>query len=236
MKEKRDCKLVEDLLPNYIEKLTNKETNDFIEEHLKTCPSCKKTYDNMKEKLEENNVKIKEGENKKVKFFKKYRNKLRVLRIILLVIVLVFIINTGRKVYIINDLNNKAKEYINSENYKKTIYLLDSGKYVKSEGYCFNNKQKIVITTIDENGEKEVVTVYGEKGSNKVNTYIEKEGKKTARINEQGEISIEIGDTFYGLDNKATLIIYAMLTNIDKNYFQRRRLLLCIRSRKFRSI
>ena len=219
MKEKRDCKLVEDLLPNYIEKLTNKETNDFIEEHLKNCPSCKKIYDNMKEKQEENNVKTKEEENKKVKFFKKYRNKLRVLRIILLVIVLVFVINTGRKVYIINDLNNKAKEYINSENYKKTIYLLDSGKYVKSEGYCLNNKQKIVITTIDENGEKEVVTVYGEKGSNKINTYTEKEGKKTARINEQGEVSIEIGDAFYGLDNKATLIIYAILTNINKTTF-----------------
>ena len=219
MKEKRDCKIVEDLLPNYIEKLTSKETNDFIEEHLKNCPSCKKTYDNMKEKLEENNVKTKEGENKKVKFLKKYRNKLRVLRIILLVIVLVFVINTGRKVYIISNLNNKAQEYINSENYKKTIYLLDSGKYVKSEGYCLNNKQKIVITTINENGEKEVVTVYGERGSNKVNTYVEKEGKKTARINQQGEVSIEIGDAFYGLENKATLIIYAMLTNIDETTF-----------------
>ena len=27
MKEKRDCKIVQDLLPNYIENLTNEETN-----------------------------------------------------------------------------------------------------------------------------------------------------------------------------------------------------------------
>ena len=47
MKE-RDCKIVQDLLPNYIEKLTNEETNKFIEEHLKTCEECKKIYDNMK--------------------------------------------------------------------------------------------------------------------------------------------------------------------------------------------
>ena len=40
MKEKRDCKLVLDLLPNYIEKLTNEETNNFIEEHLKGCEEC----------------------------------------------------------------------------------------------------------------------------------------------------------------------------------------------------
>ena len=38
MKEKRDCKIVQDLLPNYIENLTNEETNHFIEEHLKECP------------------------------------------------------------------------------------------------------------------------------------------------------------------------------------------------------
>ena len=37
MKEKRDCKIIQDLLPNYIEKLTNEETNNFIEEHLKEC-------------------------------------------------------------------------------------------------------------------------------------------------------------------------------------------------------
>ena len=29
MKEKRDCKIVQDLLPNYIEKLTNEESNIF---------------------------------------------------------------------------------------------------------------------------------------------------------------------------------------------------------------
>ena len=40
MKEKRDCKIVQDLLPNYIENLTNEETNRFIEEHLKECPEC----------------------------------------------------------------------------------------------------------------------------------------------------------------------------------------------------
>lgn len=31
MKEKKDCKIVQDLLPNYIENLTNEETNKFID-------------------------------------------------------------------------------------------------------------------------------------------------------------------------------------------------------------
>ena len=42
MKEKKDCKIVQDLLPNYIEKLTNEETNKYVEDHLKECEKCKK--------------------------------------------------------------------------------------------------------------------------------------------------------------------------------------------------
>ena len=33
MKEKRECKLVQDLLPNYIEKVISEETNQYMEEH-----------------------------------------------------------------------------------------------------------------------------------------------------------------------------------------------------------
>ena len=42
MKEKNDCKIVQDLLPNYIDKLTSKETNAYIEEHINGCKECKK--------------------------------------------------------------------------------------------------------------------------------------------------------------------------------------------------
>ena len=31
MKDMKNCKIVQDLLPNYIEKLTNDETNKFVE-------------------------------------------------------------------------------------------------------------------------------------------------------------------------------------------------------------
>ena len=39
MKENKECKIVQDLLPNYIEKLTNEETNKFIDCLLYTSPS-----------------------------------------------------------------------------------------------------------------------------------------------------------------------------------------------------
>ena len=42
------CKIVQDLLPTYIESLTSEETTNFIEEHLNSCNECKKIYDNWK--------------------------------------------------------------------------------------------------------------------------------------------------------------------------------------------
>lgn len=35
MKEKNKCKIIQDLLPSYMDNLTEKETNQYIEEHLK---------------------------------------------------------------------------------------------------------------------------------------------------------------------------------------------------------
>ena len=34
MKDKNECKIIQDLLPNYIENLTSEETNSYIKEHL----------------------------------------------------------------------------------------------------------------------------------------------------------------------------------------------------------
>ena len=43
MKSNNECKIVEDLLPNYIENLTSETTNEFIEAHIKKCEKCKET-------------------------------------------------------------------------------------------------------------------------------------------------------------------------------------------------
>ena len=48
MKERKECKIIQDLLPNYVEKLTNEETNTYIAEHLSQCEDCKKISDSMK--------------------------------------------------------------------------------------------------------------------------------------------------------------------------------------------
>ena len=77
MKEK-ECKLVQDLLPNYIEKLTSKESNKIIETHLKECPECKIILEDMQYVI---GLKSKEQCQKETKYMKKYRNKLKILKL-----------------------------------------------------------------------------------------------------------------------------------------------------------
>ena len=43
------CEVIKDLLPSYIDGLTDPVTNEIIEEHLSTCTECRKLYETMKE-------------------------------------------------------------------------------------------------------------------------------------------------------------------------------------------
>ncbi|MFM1653270.1 zf-HC2 domain-containing protein [Brevibacillus sp. B_LB10_24] len=40
MKQNLPCSIVQDLIPNYIEKLASEETNHFLEEHMNSCEQC----------------------------------------------------------------------------------------------------------------------------------------------------------------------------------------------------
>ena len=83
MKEKRDCKIVQDLLPNYIEKLTNEETNKYITEHLNECKDCKKVLKEM-----QNDIRLDEAERdkKEVNYIKKFNIKFKLIRNILIIL------------------------------------------------------------------------------------------------------------------------------------------------------
>lgn len=89
MRENRDCKIIQDLLPNYIEKLTNEETNNYIEEHLKECDECKKIFKNMQKDL---NINSSKRDNREVKYIKKYSEKLRILKLIIIIILAIALV------------------------------------------------------------------------------------------------------------------------------------------------
>ena len=66
------CKIVVDLLPTYIEKMTSNETNKFIEEHLRNCKNCNQIYLNMIEEIKKEDI----SNDEIVHTIKKYNNNI----------------------------------------------------------------------------------------------------------------------------------------------------------------
>lgn len=87
MKKNEKCKLVQDILPNYIEKLTSEDTNRYIEEHLKECNECKEILKNMGENLVLDQIE----EKKKIDYLKRIKRRQRVIIGVILTIAVVFI-------------------------------------------------------------------------------------------------------------------------------------------------
>ena len=104
---KKECKIVQDLLPSYVDKLTNEETNQYIEEHLKECKECKECkaiLKNMKSNIE---YKEQDDDRKKVKYFKKYKNKLTILKTIISIIIALWAVFVARNTIIVNKWQKK---------------------------------------------------------------------------------------------------------------------------------
>lgn len=227
MKESKECKIIQDLLPNYIEKLTNKETNSYIEEHLEICVNCKNMYEKMKNEMQLENKKTgKKLDKREVNFFKRYKNKLRVLRIIILIIILAFAISAVRKMYIVGDLYNKAEQIVKNTNYHREITSMSEGNFTKTEIWATENKIKMILKKF-ENDKIEIREIYGTKkgrmenstfGSYIANEYTTINGEKTAKLNKEIQIGVEPQTPFY-VENKFQLFLYAILSSVKSTTF-----------------
>lgn len=82
MEKNEQCSVVRDLLPNYVEKLTNEPTNHFIEEHLSNCEECSAEYAAMMSHLEAEKVPDSQ-QREAVKYLKKTKYRYLVKGILL---------------------------------------------------------------------------------------------------------------------------------------------------------
>ena len=57
MEDNKECSLIKDLFPIYIDNLTTNETNEFINNHFSKCNKCLKEYNNVLKKLQDNDYK-----------------------------------------------------------------------------------------------------------------------------------------------------------------------------------
>lgn len=126
---KNKCKIVVDLLPSYIEKITSEETNHFVEEHLNTCKECKKIYDEMISEIEKDSI-----ENTEIiRKIKKYKRKLIILKSVIIFAILIITIgffgNVGFKYYIIRNAILKNNNYDASGNFRIEEYKESIERY-----------------------------------------------------------------------------------------------------------
>lgn len=211
MKEKKICKIIQDLLPNYIENLTSVETNNYIDEHLEGCSECKTILKNMQKEFEVNSQTINKRE---IKYIKKYSNKIKALKFILLVIVIIYALIVGRKTIILVSLSEKVKENQYNNNYYAEIHSYQGNAYTILETYNIGEDYIVNQTKFSEKNQFEKYTYY-KKGNEKI---------ALSQINESK----------YLLDSEATLgnimpimyqpmgvienLLFALFEKVDTDY------------------
>lgn len=212
MKEKRDCKIVQDLLPNYIENLTNEETNRFVEEHLKECPECQKVLENMQKEIKVSTTK---RDGREVKYIKKYNKKLKILKYALLIIILIYVIAVGRRTIIMSSLSGKATENQINDNYYVRLYSYQGDTLTITESY---NKGEDYLTTLTKvvNGSNIQKITYYKKGEEQL-FIIESDGKKNI-LNSETMLGGHILPVTYVADGILANLQYALITGIDSTY------------------
>jgi len=71
-----NCAIVRDLFPSYLDGLCSQESEDFIEQHIKSCESCKEILNNLKTEVSTVDENDKLERLKAKKPFKKVRDLL----------------------------------------------------------------------------------------------------------------------------------------------------------------
>lgn len=134
MKNEKECNIIRDLLPNYIEKLTNNDTNEFIEKHIENCEECNDLLKNYKT---EN--KVNEDDKIFINYAKKFNLKFNILKYIIIIIVFILIVITINKAIIINNLISKSNSYEKSTNYYSKYYQYTENEITIIDSYNYNN-------------------------------------------------------------------------------------------------
>lgn len=141
---KRDCKIVRDLLPNYIEKLTDEVTNEFIEEHIASCEECRRALHDMNGEVE-----IEEfDQDEEINYLKKINTKVKMT--IAVVSLIVIIIASCVSIYIYN----KNKIQVNNYTFLRADFIAEN-----QEGAIDGNIYGILIAVIEPNGKCKSVRV-----------------------------------------------------------------------------
>lgn len=213
----KECKIIRDLFPSYIDGLTSETTNQYIEEHLNNCEECKKVLEDMKKDIKLETTK---KDSKEVKYIKKFNNRMKILKIVLLVILLIFVFRVTRNMIIIVSLDSKINKYATSQNfYLKQILYSEDGVDIY-EVHKKDNRYTTRFKSTSENF-KWIATDYH--NGQTVNTYVEVKddeeniSKKRATLNREDEIQLPVITNPIKIDNPINFIFNSLFSNITSD-------------------
>ncbi|SDH72973.1 Putative zinc-finger [Pseudobutyrivibrio sp. 49] len=68
------CKIIEDLLPSYMDEILSEDVNEAVQIHLESCESCRKRLSELKLENVEEKAQIEKNEAAFVKGIKRYKH------------------------------------------------------------------------------------------------------------------------------------------------------------------
>lgn len=220
MKMKNECEIVYDLLPNYIEHVTNETSNEFIENHISGCENCRRLYNELRV-----GTNSKDTQTREINFLKKYKRHLNTIKIIfILVIVLILATFAGKwlkKYNILKEIAETSQSNQSINNYHIIEYYYTEGHILKMEQFKMDEKNKFTYTMETEDG---IVTetTYAQKINDneyKGTTYIENGDNKSVRENVTMNRELFKDSVLYNANIKE-LLKYSFGTTIKSTTFR----------------
>lgn len=172
MISKKECEIVKDLLPNYIDNLTSNDTNTFIENHIKNCKKCEHLLKIMKE-----------NENKDIEdkdiidFAKKFNKKYSLLKLIVILLIISFGIVLLSKGIIMKNLINKSSLQSNVDNYYIEYLQYNDNSITVITSYIKDNKYLRKLKNINKLNGNIIDEMIEQFDGEKCNLYIKSENE-----------------------------------------------------------
>lgn len=151
--KKTECKIVQDLLPSYIDGLTSNDTNTFIEQHIENCSECEEVLKNMQGDIQLEKI----NNSKKINALKKVKRRYRritVISILLVSLVIIIALYLWNNYRFATDENGKIvieRFTFDSRNISYETNVIISYKDTQTENTIDGYRYTTLVLTINEN-------------------------------------------------------------------------------------
>lgn len=147
---------------------------------------------------------------------KNIRKLLKILLIVFLIVVVLFLINTFRKFFIIKELQNNFAKFSSSQNYHIKSVAKERDGVIVTINYYTKGSKKVSILERDKNGEISKISMYD--NGERTDTFWDNAEAKKAKLNSEPIMIISL---YNGLenDNNWFTFIASIYSNIKKTTY-----------------